>query len=64
MGRYVYVVDFIGYGAGVQYESTVEVECVHSLNTMEDAGNAMFLIHEEIKKHFIRFKILSIEVIS
>ncbi len=62
MNRYRYLVFFIGYSGTISYENSVEIECVHSLNNFEEAQHTMYLIHEEIRKHFSRFEILSIEV--
>lgn len=61
--KYVYLVNFVGYSDVISYESSIEVTCVHSLNQLEEAQNVLYLIHKEIKKHFSRFEILSIEVL-
>lgn len=62
MKRYTYLVSFVGYSGSISYENSIEMECVHSLNDFEEAQNTLYLIHEEIKKHFSRFEIISIEV--
>ena len=63
MNRYTSLINFIGSSQNISYESSIEIICVHSLNNLEDAQQAFFLIHEEIKNHFSRFEILSIELL-
>jgi len=61
---YTYTVTFNGYGANrvIYRDQQVTFQCRHnwSLNT-DEAANVMYVAHEEVKKHFSRYKIIGIE---
>lgn len=61
---FTYRASFTGFGANrtVYRNQQITIQCGHNWDLVGDEGaNVMFLIRKEIKKHFSRFSIISIE---
>lgn len=61
---FTYRITFTGYGANrtVYRDQQVSIRVAHNWDLNEEEGaNVLFLARKEIKKHFSRFSITSIE---
>ena len=59
-----YRITFTGFGANriVYRNQKITFKCGHNWDlNEEEGGNVLFLVRKEIKKHFSRFSIISIE---
>ena len=59
-----YRITFTGFGANrtVYRNQKITLRCGHNWDlNEEEGGNVLFLVRKEIKKHFSRFSIMSIE---
>ena len=56
-----YLIEYIGYGSmNTQYEDSLELETTYDWNRPAHTEDFMYLVHFNIKKHFQKFKIISI----
>ena len=63
---FTYRIVFNGYGANrVTYrEQSISMRVRHNWNiNAEEAANVMFLVHQNVKEHFTRYKIISVEMV-
>jgi hypothetical protein len=60
-----YLVTFDGYGANrVTYrDQTLTIQTQHDwcINA-DEAANVMYLVHQKVKEHFTRYKIVKVEL--
>lgn len=59
-----YQISFTGFGANrtVYHNQQISIQCGHDWDLNDGEGaNVLFLARKEIKKHFSRFSIVSIE---
>ncbi len=59
-----YRIIFTGFGANrtVYRGQQITIQCGHNWDTSEqEAANVFFVVRKEIKKHFSRFSIISVE---
>jgi len=64
---FTYRVYFTGFGANraVYRDQQITIRVTHNWDVNEEEGaNVLFLVRKEIKKHFSRFSIVSIEKLS
>ncbi|MTI29794.1 hypothetical protein [Xanthovirga aplysinae] len=63
MGRSFYKVEFTGYGSlNSRYRQSLNLEIRHDWsNSEDDAISVLIIIREEIRKHFQKFEIHSID---
>ncbi len=61
---FTYRITFTGFGANrtVYRNQEISVRCGHNWDISDEEGaNVLFLVRKEIKKHFSRFSIVSVE---
>jgi len=59
-----YIINFTGFGANnaVYMNQEVSIQLRHDWDTgQKDATEVMYMVHTEIKKHFNKYRIISIE---
>ena len=58
-----YFIEYIGYGSmNTQYEENLEIKTTLDWNRPAHTEDFMHLVHYNIKKNFLKFKIVSIQI--
>ena len=62
---YTYTIRFNGYGANraTYRDQSISLKARHNWNiNADEAANVMYLVHQKVKEHFTRYKIISVEM--
>ncbi len=63
--RHTYVIVFSAQANhGAAYEESIELTTPYNLSDLNEVENLFYLIHQEIRRHFSRYKILSVELVG
>ena len=58
-----YLIEYIGYGSmNTQYEESLEIKTTLDWNRPAHSEDFLYLVHQNIKRHFPKFKIISIQL--